>query len=173
MKPIIKNKTKVRKVFLTPPSNPDLLCFGSTVGKQANKNRLLGEFTLRYKSHVVCIHSLYGDKENEHSYYLEKLDKIINAITDFLALMETKEVGGVREWLNRIETTATGSIAYFRDKDNTEFIELASCHEKIRLYSDSFGATSKKNFCLTLNKLNAQLCLHRQDWVDLKISSTI
>lgn len=151
---------KVRKVFLTPQTDPNLMSLVCVTEYFAMTNKVQAEFTIRFKTSVVCIHSLDRDKRQEIPDYIVKIDKVISAANDFMKNLKSNEPVYYRDWLNPLESGATGSIAYCTDPFQRYF-EIASCEDKIRLFVFSFKR--KSTMQAMLKKLIKYLKLHKQD----------
>ena len=127
-----------------------------------------GQFAVAWGDSYVVIHTLDATdalRDTCDQLYLDKLDKIIVSLSTFMDLLGTTNTGHCREWLNPIETGATGSVAFCYSVTPTEatiYFELASCTEKIRFYPAPTGRSRLRNLKTYLGRLHKELVVHRQ-----------
>ncbi|UAW96551.1 hypothetical protein pEaSNUABM22_00063 [Erwinia phage pEa_SNUABM_22] len=134
------------------------------------KDVAYGQFRLAWGASLVTIHTLDQTRPNCDYEYLEKLDKLIDALKTFTPIVGTTNQAAFREWLNPLDTSATGSVAYHYDVESTEsiiYFELASCDDKIRIYPHHFPAPQLKNMVRCLDNIRVELVNHRATYVRL------
>ncbi|UAW53177.1 hypothetical protein pEaSNUABM30_00059 [Erwinia phage pEa_SNUABM_30] len=138
----------------------------------AFSGRAYGQFAVAWGASHMVIHTLDVTecvRNNCDQLYIDKLDKIIECLNAFNGLLGTTNIGHCREWLNPIETGATGSVAfchYVTDKEANIYFELASCTEKIRFYPAPAGKHKLRNLKTSLVRLEQELVKHRQAMLD-------
>lgn len=124
-----------------------------------------GQFRLAWGDSLVTIHTLDQSSRTKSDYeYLEKLDKMIEALKTFSPILRTTEYASHRDWLNPQDTSATGSIAYHYDVSGTDsiiFFELGSGDQKIRIYPHHFPRPQLKNMQRCLDAIRVELASHR------------
>lgn len=150
-----------RRKFLG--SSPSMKALSWEVFK-GNLDRAYGQFRLAWGSSCVTIHALDQTRTAYDHEYLEKLDKMIDALKGFTPVLGTKNQAAYREWLNPLETSATGSVAYHYDVASVEtiiYFELASCDDKIRIYPHHFPRPQLKNMQRCLDNIRVELVNHR------------
>ena len=131
-----------------------------------------GQFAVAWGDSYVVIHTLDATeaiRDNCDQLYIDKLTKIIDCLNAFMDLLGTTNTGHCREWLNPIETGATGSVAFcysVTPKEATIYFELASCSEKIRFYPAPTGRNRLRTLKTTLERLRVELTNHRQAMLD-------
>lgn len=131
-----------------------------------------GQFAVAWGSAHLVIHTLDATeaiRDNCDQLYIDKLTKIIDCLSAFNDLLGTTNSGHCREWLNPIETGATGSVAFcysVTPKEATIYFELASCTDKIRFYPAMTGRNRLRNLKTSLERLRVELEHHKQAMLD-------
>lgn len=125
-----------------------------------------GQFRLAWGASCVTIHTLdQSSRAKSDTEYLEKLDKVVEALKKFSDILGKKGVqAAYRDWLNPLDTSATGSIAYHYDVDSAEtmvYFELASCDDKIRIYPHHFPRPQLKNMQKCMDSIRVEIANHR------------
>ncbi|QZE59640.1 hypothetical protein pEaSNUABM39_00060 [Erwinia phage pEa_SNUABM_39] len=134
--------------------------------------RAYGQFAVAWGSAHVLIHTLDATdsvRDNCDHLYIDKLTKIIDCLNSFMDLLGTVNEGRCREWLNPIESGATGSVAFcysVSPKESTIYFELASCTDKIRFYPAPTGRNRLRTLKSSMERLRVELANHRQAMLD-------
>ncbi|QZE56261.1 hypothetical protein MPK67_gp064 [Erwinia phage pEa_SNUABM_32] len=131
-----------------------------------------GQFAVAWGAAHLVIHTLDATEQIRHNcdqLYIDKLTLIIDCLNEFMDLLGTTNTGRRREWLNPIETGATGSVAYcysVAEKESTVYFELGSCTDKIRFYPAMTGRNKLRNLKTSMERLRVELANHRQAMLD-------
>lgn len=133
-----------------------------------------GQFRLAFGASCVVIHTIHTQNLSKpHKFveeYLAKIDRVLEALNGFSPVLGTKNFASYREWLNPIESGATGSVAYHHDVDSDEaliYFELASCDHKVRIYPHQFPRPQLANMRKCLDSIQDMLIQHRKAVVKL------
>lgn len=162
--PIVK---KTGRKFLA--KSPSMKAMNWEVYVSPFSGKAYGQFAVAWGSSYVVIHTLDQTKCDCDQLYLDKVDKIIECLTAFSAVLGTTNTAHCREWLNPIETGATGSVAFcynVTDKETNIYFELASCTEKVRLYPAPTGRNRLRNLKTIVDRLRNELMVHRKAMSD-------
>lgn len=124
-----------------------------------------GSFALTIGYSSICIHTLdYYEVERPDLLYVQKLNKILNAIQSFRQVMGTREISSHCEWLNSERSGATGCIAFYNDtvsENKMVFFEISSCTNTIRLSIFDFKAYEFNRLDRLLVRIHDELVRHR------------
>lgn len=152
-------------------SSPSMKALSWEVFQSTFRDVAYGQFRLAWGASLVTIHTLDQTRPKCEHEYVEKLDKLIDALKTFTPILGTTNQAAFREWLNPIETSATGSVAYHYDVESPEsivYFEIASCDDKIRIYPHHFPAPQLKNMVRCLDNIRVELISHRATFVRLQ-----
>lgn len=159
-------QTISRRKFLG--RSPSMKAISWEVFQSQRGDGVYGQFRLAWGADCITIHALDQTRKDYEYEYLEKLDKIIEALKGYAPVLGTKNHASYREWLNPIETGATGSLAYHYDvvsPENLIFFELASCDGKVRIYPHHFGRQPLRKMQSCLDAIRVELVNHRASFV--------
>lgn len=161
----MQGKLKVpitRRKFLG--SSPSMKSMNWTVETSLSSGKASGQFSLAWGRSCVVIHTLGAVCPNADMEYVDKLNSVITAFKDFSLALANNTQTTFRDWLNPLETGATGSVAYQYSGTGDEtliYFELASCDDKIRIYPYQFPEPQLLNMRKCLETIAIELSSHR------------
>lgn len=133
--------------------------------------KAFGQFRLAFGASCVTIHTLGAVCTDPDKEYIEKLEIVIKALRDFSSAISKKNRIAFREWLNPLDTSATGSVAYHYNTTSKEepivYFELASCDNKIRIYPYHFPSPQLSNMRKCLDSMAIEISNHKHTFTRL------